>query len=220
MASFLLLCLVVTLIACDRQRLHAELDTPILETGRYSATNSVALADPRIIITDFPTSLRIYHGNIINEVAFVYGSDEVAIGNSSGNREEFELKRNEYITEVSGNSVNVATADGTTAVSFTELCFITNLQDTFRIQANWNDAAYGVKETFQYKARDGNAVFCLYGTNKPSITSIGFYEKKLPDIDVENINTTPWLIASAIVLLLALVILLTVLILKKKRYRF
>lgn len=206
----------------------------ILQTKMYPSPIGFELDDLRTIILDFPIIIRVYYGTIINEVSFIYERNEVHLGNNSGKCEEFQLEKREYIVEVSGNTFIMEDDNKTKTRSFTKICFITNFGKSFQIETRLNNDLTSDDNKFHYKVQEGNAVIGFYGTKNPSISSIGFFEYKIPDIlnnnydyDNEhgndynhNRNTNTIRLIVALVVLFVLIILITILILKKKRYRF
>lgn len=229
---FPLLLLLALLAGCNRvkqEEVKEETEEVILRSEQFSATDSPDFSTSGRLISDFPTAIRIYYGTWINGIGIAYGNDYLFVGNNSGSEKEYKLQEGEYITGVSGAYVLGGNTNTGKSTAFTELIFTitSNLQDTtrnvylFDIQSEMNSSESIEKKTFEFNVQEGNAIFCLYGTNDPSIASIGFYEKKIPPVRIEEADPPRLILfAGTAAAVLILIILLTIFILKKKGYRF
>ncbi|MDL2291727.1 hypothetical protein LJB80_01090 [Bacteroides sp. OttesenSCG-928-F21] len=182
------------------------------------------LLDPGGRKYDIPLSIKAYCGDIINAIGLVYEANEIIIGNESGELKTFELKEGEYITGVSGKYGQFTNNNVT---FFTEIQFVTNLQDTLTVSSGL--AKRTNEKTFSYQVKDESMLYCLYGTETPFINSIGFYEEnieainevmkeaEIQPVEEESSSSTVWIFVG---IGLVLLILLALFVLKKRGYRF
>ncbi|MDL2291728.1 hypothetical protein LJB80_01095 [Bacteroides sp. OttesenSCG-928-F21] len=119
-----------------------------------------------------PTSILVRSGSVIDAVGFKYGSKSFMFGGSGGDLHEIKLDADEYIVEVSGRYTDSYRLDG---YVLTGITFTTNKKShTFTgDRSDIHDWSY------RYRAKPGNAIFCLYGVLSSSdryVRSLGFYE--------------------------------------------
>ena len=225
--------LFLTLIACDYKSYQIE---KINATGSIERSNyypELSLKEnPRVVIYDgfpvcvngvencFPTSIFInISNNTIAGIGFNYGKTEYSAYNSQyynygrmtipvgktdqGYCQEFRLASGEYLTEAYGTYMK-----SEDIYLFETIGFITNKGNTFEVSFSISDSSTG---DFRYKVKEGNAIFCIFGSGNTSfssavyLNSLGFYEKKINGVSRSEITAYPayiWIIGGIVSLLI------------------
>jgi hypothetical protein len=105
----------------------------------------------------------VRQGNIIDNLAFDYGSTTVGHGGKGGTEREFVLQEDEYIVSVSGTN---GSNNGINAIK--SLKFETSKNRSFSVG--------GAGESpFSYKAKENHSIVAFFGEAGQYLNTIGFY---------------------------------------------
>lgn len=153
--------------------------------GKNNDRKSVAFDDSVRYAQEITAPLKriiVRQGNIIDNLAFDYGSTTLDHGGKGGAVREFALQEGEYIVSVSGTN---GSNNGINAIKSLE--FETNKKRKFNV-------GNAGKSPFTYKAKENHSIVALFGEAGQYLNTIGFYTidcnfdaTKLPD-DLGGMN--------------------------------
>lgn len=118
---------------------------------------------------DFPKQVEFRQGVIVDGLAFVYSSKTLAHGGRGGSPNCFPMQEGEHIVRAEGK---FSPWGGGTIM---DLVFITDKGRSFgKGRPSPGDEGY-----FDFRAKEGHAIFGLYGRADHYMRNIGFYTREI-----------------------------------------